>query len=308
MKAIKNVSILGAGAIGAAEASIFHDSGDFSVSLIARDERFERLERDGLVVNGKQYNLPVIHPDRADEPSDLIIVALKHHQLEPAMGDLKGLVGGDTLIISLMNGLDSEEMLGAVYGMEHILYSLIIGIDAVRQGNQINYSIPGKIYFGKADYHQITTNVRRVQYAFDRANIIHETPPDMLRMLWWKLMVNVGVNQASAVMRAPYGVFQTMPDAQWLMESLMGELIDLAECAGVDLKREDIRDWYGFMNKLSPEGKTSMLQDVDAGRKTETDIFAGKVVELGKRYNRPTPVNETVWRIIHVMEARYDQV
>ena len=96
-------------------------------------------------------------------------------------------------------------------------------------------------------------------------------------------MVNVGMNQASAVMRAPYGVFQTMPEAQALMEALMHEVIVLAEHAGVNLVEQDIADWYGFLNTLSPQGKTSMLQDIEAGRKTEVEIFGGKVVALGKR-------------------------
>jgi 2-dehydropantoate 2-reductase len=123
-----------------------------------------------------------------------------------------------------------------------------------------------------------------------------------MRMLWWKFLVNVGVNQASAVMRAPYGVFQTSPQAQALMEALMQEVIQLAGAAGVNLVEQDIRDWYTVMATLSPQGKTSMLQDIEAGRKTEVEIFGGKVVELGATYGIPTPVNLTVYHIIQVLE------
>jgi 2-dehydropantoate 2-reductase len=141
-----------------------------------------------------------------------------------------------------------------------------------------------------------------VQEAFERAGAACETPVDMIRMLWWKFMINVGVNQSSAVMRAPYGVFQSSSDAQALMDSLMSEVIVTAKRVGVNLDEKDLEAWYDVLNVLSPEGKTSMLQDIEAGRKTEVEAFAGKLVELGKNYGIPTPANQTVLRIIHVLE------
>ncbi|MFL7810593.1 MAG: ketopantoate reductase family protein, partial [Anaerolineae bacterium] len=202
------------------------------------------------------------------------------------------------------NGLDSEEILGAVYGMDKVLYTVAVGIDAVREGNRVIHTKPGTLYYGEATNDPPSERVRRVAALLDRAGIAHETPPDMIRMLWWKFMINVGVNQASAVMRAPYGTFQISPEAQALMETLMREVIVLAEAEGVDLGEQDIRAWYDFMNGLSPEGKTSMLQDVEAGRKTEVEMFAGKVVELGAVHGIATPVNETLLHIIHVLEEQ----
>jgi 2-dehydropantoate 2-reductase len=121
--------------------------------------------------------------------------------------------------------------------------------------------------------------------------------------MWWKFMINVGINQASAVLRAPYGVFQSSPDARALMRSLMEEVVALAEKAGIDLTDKEIDEWGRVLASMSSAGKTSMLQDVEAGRKTEVEIFAGKVVDLGYRYLVPTPVNVTVQRIIKVIES-----
>jgi 2-dehydropantoate 2-reductase len=288
--------------MGAFFATRFFDAAGFSTAVVARGPRFERLKSDGLVVNGKPYTIPVVHPDQATSPVDLIIVALKNHHLPEAVHDLKNLVGSSTTIISVMNGLDSEEYIGSVYGMDKMLYAISVGIDAVRQGNQVNYTRPGKHYFGEATNVHLSPRVQRVQEAFERAGISHETPLDMMRMLWWKFMVNVGTNQASAVMRAPYGVFQSSPHAQALMEALMREVLALAKVAGVNLVEQDLDAWYTTLNTLSPQGKTSMLQDIEAGRKTEVEIFGGKVVELGKTHNIPTPVNQTVLRIIRVLE------
>jgi 2-dehydropantoate 2-reductase len=141
-----------------------------------------------------------------------------------------------------------------------------------------------------------------VQKAFERAGIAYETPVDMIRMMWWKFMVNVGMNQASAVMRAPYGVFQSSPEARALMESLMLEVVALAKASRVNLKNQDVNEWYPVLDTLSPTGQTSMLQDVEAGRKTEVEMFGGKVVELGHTFGIDTPYNQTVVRIIQVLE------
>lgn len=302
MQEIERVAILGAGAMGAFFASRFSHVAEYSTLLVARGQRYDRLKRNGLVINGKAYAIPVIHPDQATSPADLIIVAVKHHHLPEAINDLRNLVGDQTTIISVMNGLDSEETIGAAYGMDKMLYAVSVGIDAVRQGNQITYTTPGKHYFGEATNIQLSERVRRVQAAFDRAGISYDTPSDMIRMIWWKFMVNVGMNPPSAVMRAPYGVFQSSPEARALMEALMREVIALAQVEGVNLTEQDIADWYPVLQTVSPQGKTSMLQDIEVGRKTEIEMFAGKVVELGTKHGIPTPVNETMLRLIHILE------
>jgi 2-dehydropantoate 2-reductase len=304
---IKNVSILGAGALGAMYAAQFQSHEGFNVSLIANGERRERLLADGLVVNGTPYHFPVVDPAQASSPADLILIGLKHHHLAGAIVGLEKLVGADTLFLSVMNGLDSEETIGAAYGMEKVLYAIALGMDAVREANRVTYVNAGRIVFGEATNESLnealSPRVRRVGEAFDRAGIAHETPPDMIRILWWKFMINVGMNQATAVMRVPYGVMKTSPDAQALMEALMREVIALAEAAGVDLSEDDLANWYKILQTMAPKGKTSMLQDIEAGRKTEVEIFGGKVVELGQQYGIPTPVNEVFTRILQVMEG-----
>ena len=144
----------------------------------------------------------------------------------------------------------------------------------------------------------------RIEEALNRAGIENAVPRDIMRAMWWKFMVNVGINQTSAALRAPYGVFQSSIDARALMRSLMQEVVNLAQKAGIDLTENDIDEWDGIMSTLSPTGKTSMLQDVEAGRKTEVELFAGKVVALGKTFEVPTPVNQTVQHIIKAIESQ----
>jgi 2-dehydropantoate 2-reductase len=296
------VAILGAGSLGAVYASRFYDLDPTCVSLVASGDRYHRLKRDGLIVNQRHYAIPVYGPQDAAAPADLIIVAVKHHHLVDALPDLRNRVGDHTAILSVMNGLDSETIIAEQYGADKTLYCIAVGIDPLRSGNVVNYRTVGRLVFGEADNTTLSPRVTRVQQTLNRAGIPYDTPADMLRMLWWKFMVNVGINQASAILRAPYGVFQTDPHAQAIMEVAMREVIAVAQAAHVNLTSDDIAGWYKVMDTLNPRGKTSMLQDVEAGRATEVDIFAGKLIELGELYGIPTPVNTLLLHAIKVIE------
>jgi 2-dehydropantoate 2-reductase len=305
MTEIKKISIIGAGAMGAYYASKFFRMDPESVSVIARGGRRTALEKRGLTLNGVHYPVRVSDAEKAEDYADLIIVAVKGYDLPAAIRDMKEHVGPGTLILSVMNGIDSEAQLGGAFGPDKVLYCIALGIDAVRAPDgSVTNTKEGKVLFGEAKNAAWTEKVRRVGNAFDRAQIVYEVPEDMMRSLWWKFMINVGVNQVSAVLRAPYGVFQSVPEARQLMETVMKEVIRLAEAEGVALREEDITEWVRIMSGLSPEGKTSMLQDVEAGRKTEVEMFGGKVLELAVRHQLQVPVNETVYRIIKVMERR----
>jgi 2-dehydropantoate 2-reductase len=187
--------------------------------------------------------------------------------------------------------------------MEKVLYAVAVGIDALREDNRLTYTTQGRLFFGEAKNHVISQRVKEVQSLFDRAGIVYETPVDMIRVLWWKFMINVGINQASAVLRAPYSAFQTSQEAKELMESAMKEVMTIAKEAKVALSEKDIENWYSVLSGLSPEGKTSMLQDVEARRKTEVEMLAGKVIELGKIYDIPTPVNKKILGSIKEIEG-----
>ncbi len=301
---IKKIAIIGAGAMGAVYAALLHDTDPGCVSFAARGNRAQRLRRDGLIVNGKLYKIPVIPPEENAEPADLIIVAVKNQHLAEAIRDMRNFVGPETIIISVMNGIDSEEQIGAVYGLDKVLYCVNLGIDALREDNRVIYTTQGTLYFGEETNPFPTERVKRVGELFSKVGIVHETPLDMKRVLWRKFMINVGINQTSAVLGAPYAVFQNSGQARELMESAMREVIQLAQKAGVNLSEDDIRGFEPVLARLNPQGKTSMLQDVDAGRKTEVEMFAGRVITLGRQYNVPVPVNQMLFDKIREIESK----
>lgn len=122
-----------------------------------------------------------------------------------------------------------------------------------------------------------------------------------------KYMINVGINQASAVMREPYRTFQTDPHAKAVMESAMAEVVALSKALGTGLEDSDIRAWYTILSGLGADGKTSMLQDVEAGRITEVEAFAGTVMELGRTTGVPVPVNTLLYHLIKAAERKYSK-
>ena len=291
---IEKVAIIGAGALGAAYGSILYEMDPGCVCFIASGDALREAEARRRGRQRQTLRIAVVSPEEAT-PADLLIVAVKHHHLDQAIGEMKKAIGPGTTILSVMNGIDSEERIGAVYGMDKVVYGLTLGIDAVRDGNSVNYTNQGRIFFGEAKNADMTDRVRRIHELFDRAGIAHVIPPDMIRSLWFKYMVNVGANQASAVLRANYGALRSSPEARDLMDSAMREVIAIAGAIKVDLSEKDIGEWYKVLEGLNPEGKTSMFQDVEAGRKTEVEMFAGTVIELGKRYGVATPVNQRLF-------------
>jgi len=301
---IKNIHIIGAGAVGAAYAALLYDMDPGCISFVAAGARLARLREEGIVVNGKGYPIPVLDGAAPYPAAELLLVAVKHYDLPQAIAAMKNSIGADTIVMSLMNGIDSEERIGAVYGEEKLLYAVVVGIDALRQGNRATYTTQGKIFFGAKERQEGARRVERVRELFDRAGIDYVVPADISKDIWWKFMINVGINQASAVTGGNYGVFQRPGAARELMDAAMHEVIALAQKMGIALSGQDREKWYAVLASLGPEGKTSMLQDMEAGRKTEVEMLAGVVIALGREHGVAVPVNERLYAQIREMEKK----
>lgn len=304
MRDITSVFVLGAGGLGAAYGSRIHRVQPGLVSFLASGERRERLRRDGVEVNGQQYILPVVQPSEDHQP-DLVLLTVKYHHLNDAVEILKPVVGANTLILSLLNGIDSEEILSQQVPAEQVIHGMSLGIDAVRNGNAINCKSFGVIHFGRPRNDPPSPEIRAIQDLFTRCGIQWETPQDMLRALWWKFMINVGINQVSAVLNMPYDGFRHNPYARALMHSAMREVIALAHARQIALSEEDIGKFDEVIPRLAPEGKTSMLQDVEESRKTEVEMLAGKVIEIGRSLGIDTPVNAVLFNLLRARETEY---
>lgn len=299
---IERVLVVGLGAVGATIADHLSKIEDLSLSVFAEGPRAERLEREGLVINGAPRSFRILGGE-AREVQDLVILATKDHDLPLLLPRLAGLVGPDTIFLSLVNGITSEERIASLYGPCPL--AMIVGISALREGNRIDWLDPGVIHFGEKrnTTGAYSTRVAAIEALFTRAHLPHMVPEDMERALWYKFMVNIGINQASAVLRAPYGAFVPQGGARDAMELGMREVITLARAKGMDLGDEDLARWHKTLAGLDPQGRTSMLQDILAGRPTEVDIFAGELIRQGRAMGIPTPCNELWYALIRGLEA-----
>ncbi|MDA3951977.1 MAG: ketopantoate reductase family protein [Spirochaeta sp.] len=302
--------VLGAGALGAMYAHQISRAG-LPVSFFAAGERAERLTRDGVIVNGTTYHIPVT--DHAlEQPPARVIVALKDQHLAPATEGFADVCGPDTTVLSVMNGIDSEYQLAAALGESitpdysgRVLHCMVAGMDAVRDGNDVRFTQMGTVSFGRRRNDPARPDARVSDAAafFAKAGIPAKTPEDMETAIWNKFMLNVGINQWSAVFGATYSLFHTDTHAQNLMRRAMREVLAIAQAKSIDLTEDDLEHWFSVVNTLSPDGKTSMAQDVEAGRPTEVHMFAGRVVEMGREVGVATPVNEVLLDAIQAVGA-----
>ncbi len=301
------IAIVGHGALGALYGYAFSRVPENRVIYVTHQERADRLKDHPLVVNGETFEYEVETPEQNRGEAGVIIFAVKYHHLPQALKDVREHVGTDTIFISVMNGIDSEDLIADAFGREHVLHTVALGMDAVRVEHRIDYTTPGKLLFGKSELPEGATqetdpDVRTFARLCDEAGLMYENPPDILRRLWSKFMLNIGVNQVSAILEAPYGPFQKDSHAQQLMKQAMGETVNIARARNIELRRQDIEDLIEILKTLSPEGKTSMYQDIAAGRKTEVEMFAGKLIELAEQHGIEVPVNRVLYSLLRAKE------
>jgi 2-dehydropantoate 2-reductase len=311
---INNVLIAGAGAVGLTVADTLYRYNSRCVSILAGGGRLERYRKDGLWVNGRRLDLALTDADAPENSGgfrpDLVIVACKNHHLDEVIAGIKPFAGGDTVILSLLNGISSEERIGGVYGREKLPLAMILALDAQREGTRASFSRRGVIHFGDGEDRE-TERDKNIAEFFTRAGLPFEYHAEgMKRVLWFKFMINVGMNQVSALLRLPYAAFKKdtpgeLREARELMESAMKEVIAAAAAEGAGLGPDDINAFYRVLAPLDGGGYTSMAQDVLAGRKTEVELFGRTVMEYGKKHGIPTPVNETLYRALRAIEQSY---
>jgi 2-dehydropantoate 2-reductase len=292
---IKDVAVIGLGAVGALYArKLDLGLGHEHVHAIAEGQRALAL-RQGITINGSLFKPDVKGYDEAHP--DLIIIAAKNFSL-PAIMDqgLGKLIGAKTSIISLLNGIESEELLSRAYGEEHVLMAYAVGLSSERKGLSIEFTSDGRIVFGERD-NSITERVVEIKALLDRCLIKNEVPRDIIHQMWRKFALNTAYNTLSAICRSGYGAFSTSAYLKGLVEDVFSEVKAVGHAQGVELNEEDFADIRASIARLDPAGKTSMLQDMEAARATESPWFTLTVEKLGKHHGIPTPVCSLLYRV-----------
>lgn len=301
---INTVALVGFGAIGCVYAKNLNKNLRENFAVIAGGSRGERIKAAGAVVNGEKVMPKVVDPNNTDFKADLVIFTVKNYQLENALADVKNIVADNTILLTILNGVWARDRIKEEFPNNTVLYGLS-KTDAARTEQGVECTWEGQIQFGEADNTVMSEEVSAVKSLFDEAEIDSLVCEDMLRAVWVKFMINVSVNQLSAVTHAGYGAFLNIPYLNKAMHEVMTEVITLANAMGINISETDADAHEKTMDKSDPNGQTSMLQDIEAKRKTEVEYFSGTVIRLGKRYNVPTPWNDRLYMLIKTMENLY---
>lgn len=306
MNEIKNVIICGLGAIGSIYADKIDRYNNAKLKILVDEKRYKNYQKNPKIFNGKKMNLDYILPQQKDFKADLIIIATKYDGLSSVCENIANFIKEDTIILSLLNGVTSEEIIAQKYGWQHILYSYFIGHSSMRNGNEIKHDGVGIIFFGSGkNCKNSQKNIEIIQDFFEKAKIEYKIPDDMYRSLWLKYMLNVCSNQPSAVLKMTFGQMQSNEKFIKFMKKIMKEVQILAQKEGVNNTETMIDEALETFYKMTPIGKTSMLQDIESKRKTEVEMFAGHIIELGEKYNIPTPYNKMLKEMIEIIETSF---
>ena len=281
-KPIKTVSIIGLGAIGSFFAFQLKEVLGDRLRIIAGGERKDRLEREGVTVNGVNHHFHIVPPD------------------QDCGGDYPDLA----LIMAPLNGVEAEDMVASVYGWDNLLYSLAKVSVVMKDGQASFKPDAARIEFGEKRNRIITPRVRVLKELFESAGIRCVVPEDMERAIWFKYMCNVSENQSAAVLGISYGAWRVSGDANFIREALMREVIAVARKKGISLTEEDMEKQVRVLGAVPPGNKPSTLQDIEAGRMTEVEMFGGTMIRMGRELGVPTPYNEMFYHAIKVLEQK----
>lgn len=288
---MKNVLICGLGAVGLTYAVRFR--GKCNLKILVNKERLEKYSKNKPVFNGDVQEFEYILPDNSDFKTDLIIIATKYQGFESAINSIKNFVSENTRIISLLNGVSSEEIISGKYPQAKVLKSYFIGHSAVRNGNSVTQDGVGEIVL---EYDR-----KAVQILKD-CSINYSIPKDINYALWLKFTMNIFSNQISAILNMTFGELKHNKIFRETAKKIISEVRSIAEKKGVRNLDNLERDALAALDKMCDEGKTSMHQDILAGRRTEVDMFAGEIIKLGKEFKIPTPYNQVLYDLIKIKE------
>ncbi len=300
---IEKVAIIGKGAVGLLYGSMIESAlGAGTVEFVMDGERYARHADDAVTINGEPCGIATVPASRA-QLADAVIVTIKTTGLAAALDTMEAVVGPQTRIASLCNGIRSERAIAERFGWGRTVLSVAQGMDAVFIGDAMTYTHSGEIRFGAAEGTEAGV-VDDLADLYARAGISHTVETDIVRRLWTKLMLNVGLNQTCMVYGGTYGsVLEPGGEQLRCFVAAMREARAVAEAEGVGLTEADLSAMVDLVRGLDPAGMPSMAQDRVNGKLTEVEEFAGTIRELGRAHGIITPTNDWLYQRVRVIEG-----
>ena len=301
------IGIIGAGALGSAIGGTLAAAGE-TVTLVSRNTaHVSAINASGLVMRSVGADLSVkvkaTTPADAKEPVDLAIVLVKSFHTAEAVRAASGIIGPETTVLSLQNGLGHEEVLADVVGAEKVVAGkTYVGGVALAPGDVLAVVDGRDTIIGELDG-QVSPRIVAIAATFRTAGLATIVSKNIRGAMWDKLLVNVATGALAGITTLTYGDLYAVPEIETTAMAAVAEAIAVARAAGVQIEPTDPRvPWRKAASGLPPEFKTSMLQSLEKGSITEIDFINGAVVREGARRGVPTPVNATLVACIKGIE------
>ena len=304
MKEIKKVAIVGLGALGMLYGThIIRHRGQDAVSYVMDADRLARYKDAVYTVNGEVVDLPKVSKEEVGI-ADLVMVAVKYTGLSSAYDLIRACVGPETIVMSVMNGISSEELIAEQLPPCHMIYTVPQGMDAMRFGSDLRYTQMGKLHIGVPEGGDQEA-LESVKAFFDDIEMPYQPEEDILWRMWFKYMLNVGVNQVCMMCDTTYAGVTNPGEPHDMLMRAMDEVRLVANAKGIHLTKEDMETCVEIERTLDPMGTPSMGQDRINKKASEVEMFAGTMIRMGEELGIPTPMNAYIYQRVHEIESEY---
>jgi len=293
------IAIMGTGGVGGYYGGLLAQRGH-DVTFIARGAHMQAIQENGLQVKSIHGGFNLIPAKATDDtlqvgPVDLVVFCTKTYATDEAAHQTKPLVGSDTTVISLQNGIDATERIGDVVGIEHMIGGATWISSAVEAPGVINQvSQFRRVVMGELDG-RVTSRLKAVHKAFEETGIDAELSENILKILWTKFVFISAASSLGSLTRLPMGEYRSVPETRTMITSLMREVEAVARAQEVELDGDVVQKSLDFMDNAAPTIKASMQLDVAAGRKSELESMVGVIGRKGRESGVPTPTADLVY-------------
>jgi 2-dehydropantoate 2-reductase len=302
------IAIFGAGSVGGYFGGRLSQAGE-DVVFIARGEHLNTMLNQGLRVDSINGDFVVQPVQATDDPSkigkvDMVFVGVKAWQVSEAAEAMRPLIGPETFVLPLQNGLEAPAQLSEILGDQHVLgglcglFSYVMG-----PGHIVHAGYDPFIKFGELDNHR-SQRIELLLDTFKRAEINAEIPPDIQVAMWMKFMFVTVFSGIGAVTRAPVGIWRSLPETRLMAELSLQEIIAVATARAISLPEEALQTIMTMYDGLDPQSTASLQRDVMEGRPSELEAQIGAVVRFGQKADMATPQHTFIYRSLLPMELR----
>ena len=297
-------AVVGAGAVGGYYGALLARAGN-AVAFVARGAHLEAIRDKGLTVKSWKGDFHLPEVEATDEPAevgpvDCILFAVKTYDTEAAARQMAPIVGPDTAVLSLQNGVESEEVLASHFGMGSVLGGLAFVSAVIESPGVIAHTAAGGLTFGEMDG-ALSERGRRLQALFEAAGIESKLTADIRKGLWTKLVWNACFNPLTTITGANVQEILDSPESLEVARAAMAEVAQVARACGVELAEDVVDKMVEATRGLGPI-TSSMRHDWEAGKPIEAHALSGVVVDRGRAQGVPTPVNATLYAALRLME------